>query len=72
MTTWPVRDHIPRVNLHGFDSRVVFCRKLLEDEIRVLIDTDEIARLHVLGVHEADHRQEVGLTGRGLDDGALA
>ena len=67
----PLKD-LPRVDLHGLDSRVVLCRKLFEDEVRVLVDADEVAGFHVLGVNEADHRQEVGLTGRRLDDGALA
>ena len=60
------------VHFHGFNARVVLDGQLLKYEIRVLVDADQIARLELFWLYEANHRQKVGLTRRCLDDGALA
>jgi hypothetical protein len=60
------------VDLHGLDSAIVFSGKSIQDKIRILVDTDEVAGLELFVIHESDERKEDGLTSRGLDDGGLA
>jgi len=60
------------VDFHGLDSAVVLGGESVENEVRVLIDTDEITRLELFVVDEADEGQEDGLASGGLDDGRLA
>lgn len=49
------------VHLHGLDSCVILRRQGLEDEVRVLVDADQVTRLQLLGIHQADHWQKVSL-----------
>lgn len=60
------------VNLHGLDSAIVLCRESVEDQVRVLVDADQVAGLEGFGVDEADEGQEDGLSRRRLDHGRLA
>ena len=60
------------VNLHGLDSGVVLGGEGVEDEVRVLVDADQISRFERFGGDESDEGEEDGLTGGGLDDGAFA
>lgn len=60
------------VDLHRLDARVVLGGERVEDEVRVLVDSDEVFWSEGGGVDESDEREEDGLPRRGLDDGALA
>lgn len=60
------------VYLHSFYTAVIFSGKGIENEVGVLVDTDEVTGLQGIGVDETDKREEDGLSGRGLDDGGLA
>lgn len=60
------------VDLHGLDSAVVLGGKGIEDQVRVLIHTNEISRLELVRIHQSYQREEDSLAGRGLDDGGLA
>lgn len=44
------------IHLHGFDSAVIFGRQGVEDEIRVLVNADEIGGLQLVRVDEANER----------------
>ena len=58
--------------LHGLDPRVVFCGELFQDEVGVLVDANEVARLQLFRLDETDDRQEVRLSRRCLDNCAFA
>ena len=60
------------VHLHRLDSAVVLGGQGVEDQVRVLVDADEVGGLEGVGVNKADEREEDGLPGRRLDDGRLA
>ena len=60
------------VDLHRLDARVVLGGEGIEDEVRVLVDADEVFWSEGGRVDESDEREEDGLPRRGLDDGALA
>ena len=60
------------VHFHGLDSAVVLGGECVENEIRVLVDTDEITRLKLFVVDKTDQGEEDGLASRCLDDGRLA
>ena len=60
------------VHLHRLDSRVVLGGEGVENEVGILVDTDQISRFEGFGGNESDERKEDGLTSRGLDDGAFA
>jgi hypothetical protein len=51
------------IDFHGLDSAVVLCGECVEDEVRILVDTDKIARLELFVVDKTDEGQEDGLTG---------
>ena len=59
-------------HLHGLDPRVVFCGELFQDEVGVLVDANEVARLQLFRLDQTDHGQEVRLSRRGLDNRAFA
>lgn len=44
------------VNFHCLDSAVVFGRECVENEVRVLVHTNEISGLELLVVDETDER----------------
>lgn len=60
------------VDLHGLDSAVIFGGQSVKDQVRVLVDTDEVSRLELLVVHKADEGEEDGLSGGCLDNGGFA
>lgn len=60
------------VHLHGLDSAVVFGGEGIEDQVRVLVYTDEIAGLELFVVYKTNEGEEDGLTRRRLDDGRFA
>ncbi|CAN8007616.1 unnamed protein product, partial [Ixodes pacificus] len=59
------------VHFHRLDPGVVLLRQRFKDEVRVLVNTHQVARAQLFGVDESDDWQKVGLTGGGLDDGAF-
>lgn len=60
------------VYLHRLDPRVVLGGQGVENEVGILVDADEVSWLQCFGGDETDEREEDGLAGGGLDDGALA
>jgi hypothetical protein len=60
------------VDLHRLHAAVELGGERVEDEVRVLVHADEVARPELVRGDEADDGQEDGLPGGGLDDGALA
>jgi hypothetical protein len=55
------------IHLHRLDPRIVLGRQRIEDEVRVLVDSDEVSGLERGGGDEADEGEENGLARRGLD-----
>lgn len=62
----------PLVDLHGLYSGIVLCRERLQNQVRVFVDAHKVTWLEGLGIDQANDRQEVSLSGGGLDDGTLA
>lgn len=60
------------LNFHGFDSRVVLSRQLIEDDVRVFIDTHQLSRLEFDRVDESWYWQEYCVACACLDDDSLA
>lgn len=56
------------VHLHSLDSAVVFGWQGVEDEVGVLVDSNQVAGLQLLVIHQADERKENGLPSRCLND----
>jgi len=52
------------VDLHGLDTGVILGRQLVEDEVAIFVDTDEVTRLQVLRVDEANNGKKNGLNKR--------
>ena len=59
------------INFHGLDTGVVFGRKLLQNKVRVLINSDEISRFQFGRINETDDRKEICSTGGRLDYGTF-
>lgn len=62
----------PLVDLHGLYSRIILCWERLQNQVRIFVDTHKVTGLEGLGINQANDRQEVSLSGGGLDDGTLA
>jgi len=60
------------VHLHRLDARVKLGRQRLEDEVRVLVHSDQVCRLEAVRLDEAGDREEDGLPRRRLQHAALA
>jgi hypothetical protein len=60
------------VDFHGLNSAVVLGRECVENEVRVLVDTDEITGLELFVVDKTNQGEEDGLASRCLDDSRLA
>lgn len=60
------------IDLHRLDSRVILRWQSIENEVRILVDANEVSWLERLGGDESDEGEEDGLTSGSLDDGALA
>mmetsp|Transcript_31688 Transcript_31688/g.75269 ORF Transcript_31688/g.75269 Transcript_31688/m.75269 type:complete len:334 (+) Transcript_31688:294-1295(+) len=59
------------VHLHGLHPGVVLRRERVEDEVAVLVDSHQVARLKRLRVHQPHHWEEYRLPRGGLQHNAL-
>eukprot|EP00983_Pelagomonas_calceolata_P045129 1139574-Pelagomonas_calceolata.AAC.5 len=60
------------IHLHGLDPGVILRRQGIQDEVRVLVHAHQVPRLQGVGIHQAHHGQEDGLSGGRLQHNTLA
>lgn len=60
------------IHLHRLDARVKLGGQRLQDEVRILVDADQVARLELVGGDEADDGEEDRLARRRLEHDGLA
>ena len=62
----------PYINLHSLYTTIILGGKRVENQVGVLVHANQVARLQLVRVDQADERKEDGLPGRGLNDSRLS